>query len=306
MNRRALRDLRPALVLALGVGLSGRAAVVIDGYSSDTNDRFANHAAFVASGYNLSGVGLASSGRWVTLVSPNVFLSAYHFHPNTGDTVSFYASNDPAGQTVSRTVTGTAQRLLSSDVWIGVLNQPVPGFIQHYPFASEPIFNPAQFAASPYFNLNAYLFGRSPTTWPVAQDMAVGRNRLDTWLDSISISGTTDDALAARVHNSSEPGYVTYEAFLQSGDSGGPLFVDKTGSGDLTLTGLNWFIGEDQNTGVWYNGFSYLGNYATEISAFLALYSVPEPAAWSGLVGCLLLGVALRRRVRALCRQRLR
>ncbi len=289
------------LAVALGIGLATRGfgAVIIDGYTSTTNDRFANSPSFVASGYNLSGVGLTTGGRWLTLISPNVFLGAYHFPPSTGDSVTFYASNDPSGVAVTRTVTATAQRLLSSDLWIGVLNQPVPGFIEHYAYATEPIFNPGQFATSPYHNLNGFLFGRSPTSWPVSQDLAVGRNRLDTWFDSITVGGTTDDALGARVDASGDPGYVTYEAFLQSGDSGGPLFVDKTGSGHLTLTGINWFIGQDQNTGDWYNGFSYVGNYASEITAFLALYSVPEPAAWSALGAGLALGFALVRRARA-------
>lgn len=299
MKRRVFKGAWPALTVAFFLGVQNLEAVVVDGYSSGTNDRFANNPAFVAFGYDLSGVGLANSGRWLTLISPNVYLSAYHFHPNTGDTVTFYASNDPAGTTVTRTVTATAQRLLNSDLWIGVLDQPVPAFIRHYAHATEPIFNPGQFATSPYSNLNGFLFGRSPTTWPVSQDQSVGRNRLDVWFDSVTVGGTTDDALGAQVHTFAEPGYVSYEAFLQSGDSGGPLFVDKTGSGELTLAGINWFIAQDQSTGVWYNGFSYLGNYASDISAFLALYSVPEPATWPGLTACLLLGLTLWRRGRS-------
>lgn len=297
MKRRVFQGVGPALAVAFFMGLQNLEAVVIDGYSSSTNDRFANSSAFAAFGYDLSGVGLANSGRWLTLISPNVFLSAYHFHPNTGETVTFYASNDPTGPTVTRTVIATAQRLLSSDLWIGVLDQPVPAIIRHYAYATEPIFNSAQFASSPYYNLNGFLFGRSPGPWPVFEDQAVGRNRLDTWFDTITVGSTTDDALGTRIQVASEPGYVTYEAFLQGGDSGGPLFVDKTGSGELTLTGINWFIAQDQSSGVWYNGFSYLGNYAPEISAFLALYSVPEPALWCAVTACSLLGLIIWRRL---------
>ena len=44
-------------------------AIQIDGFSSATNDRFANNSSFVADAFDLSGVGISNNGRWATMVS---------------------------------------------------------------------------------------------------------------------------------------------------------------------------------------------------------------------------------------------
>jgi len=233
--------------------------IQIADFSAATNDRFDNDASFIANSYNLSGVALANqgSGRWLTMVSENVFLSSNHYFPSNGTSATFYQGNDPSGTSVLRTIQ-KSQRVASSDIRIGTLNAGLGGEFSFYDFATDDISDTLSFINSPYFESDAYMFGLSSTSYTVSQDMAVGRNKLDRWSNSITAGGTSDVAIAANVDSSGDTNYLTYEAFLQIGDSGAPMMVD-TGSGALTIVGMNWFKGTDGGTDV--NGFSYVGNY---------------------------------------------
>lgn len=269
---------------------SGPAAygIAIDDFVSAENDRFANSSSFIMDAYDLSGVGLSSDGRWVTLVADDVFVSANHYHPSTsGSTVTFYPTNDPNGASATRTVVD-GQRIGSSDIWMGVLDSPLPSEYAAYTFATEDIDNATEFAGSVYNDENAFLFGHSGT-FSGDLNMAVGRNALDGWLDDVNAAGTTDDAMTAR--DDLEPVDVTYEALLESGDSGGPMFVDLNDDGNLTLVGSNWIVAGVTGPGD-LNGFAYYGNYDQQMRDF-----IPEPASLAFLaVGGLTL---VRRRRRA-------
>ncbi|MGB0344987.1 MAG: hypothetical protein ACPGGJ_06265, partial [Coraliomargarita sp.] len=116
----------------------------------------------------------------------------------------------------------------------------------------------------------------------------VGRNVLDSWADGVTVGGTTDDAIIAFQNSANEGNYVSDEAFLQTGDSGAPLFVED--GGILTIAGVNWFTGTVN--GANYNGFSYLGNYDADIQAFIDANSavvIPEPLYISAAMGFLVL-----------------
>lgn len=248
-------------------------AIDIDDFLSAENDRFANSSSFIMDQFDLSGVGRSSDGRWATLVSRTVFVSANHFHPDASGstTATFYETNDPNGNTVTRTVS-SGQRIDSSDVWMGVLDSPVPTSYAVYDFATEDIDNATEFTASVYNGENSYMFGQSGT-FSGDQDIAVGRNVLDGWLDSVTVSGTTDDAMTAT--DDIEAFDVQYEALLESGDSGGPMFAELT-SGDLTLVGSNWIVAGMLVTDE--NGFAYYGNYDEQMQSFIDSNPIPEPA----------------------------
>jgi hypothetical protein len=267
------------VILSFCLSLSSFAAINIDGFSTQANDRFASDPGFIASAFDLSGVTIADDGRWVTMISENVFLSAHHFFPANGTSVTFYGSNDPAGSTATRTIQ-SSQRIGSSDLRIGTLNAGLGSGFTFYNFAVDDTLNfnstgnPGdRFTSSPYYLADAYMFGRSPTSFSVSQDIAVGRNKLDVWFDGVTTAGTTDDAMGARIDAQGESNFLPYEASLQAGDSGAPMLVED-GSGALTIVGINWFIGtvgEDN-----YNGFSYVGNYDAEIQTYLDVNPVPE------------------------------
>jgi len=119
------------------------------------------------------------------------------------------------------------------------------------------------------------MFGRSPSNVTATIDVAVGRNILDRWFDSVNASGTTDDAIGSTVDASGSSNFVPFEAALAGGDSGAPMFVVQEGV--LTLVGLNWFVGTSGGSTI--NGQSYLGNYDAEIQSFIIANAVPEPSA---------------------------
>lgn len=266
------------LLIFCGLAWSAGAAIIIDSFSSAVNDRFANDPGFLAGEYDLSGVGISSDGRWATMVSPNVFLSANHFHPSTGATITFYESNNPLGHSVTRTVTSAGQRVGSTDLWIGTIDSALPDIYTYYDFATEQILTSAEFGMSPYAGQTAFLFGRSPSTLPTSQDMAVGVNVMDGWFNSVSTGGTTSPALVEIVNVPGDANFLTYEAYLQGGDSGGPIFDPAPGY-ELTLVGINWFIGSattsEGNRNL--NGQSYVGDSAAGIVAYIEAHAVPEP-----------------------------
>jgi len=197
-------------------------------------------------------------------------------------------------------VVNSLQRIASSDIRAGVLDSPLGSSFSSFGLATEDASTTAEFAATPYALESAYIVGQasqSPTSYPTSQDMAFGRNVLDRWFDSVSAAGTTDDAVGADVNNSTDPNYVTYEADLQGGDSGAPLFVDD-GSGGLTLVGINWFVDDGSVPTQDFIGMSYIGNYDQEIQTFISANAVPEPAHLGLLLTLFLLArFGLHRRV---------
>lgn len=285
--------IKPVALLLLSTAVS-QGAINIDLFQTLEHDRFSNDDAFIASGLDLSGVAIADTdagGRWVSMISPNVFLSVHHasFFPANGSPVTFFNSNDPLGASTTRTVLDS-QRVGTSDIRIGVLDEPLPASYAYYDFATEnletfdgPGPEDEWFTSSPYYNQDAYLFGRSPTDWAdTAQDMAVGRNKLDGWVSDVE---DTHDAILAGLDSSGDANFLAGEALLQVGDSGGPLIIDD-GAGNLTIVGLNWF---NEFGGVDLNGFSYVGDYASEIQNYLDLNSVPEVKHFALLSGILML-----------------
>jgi len=295
---RTLCLLGPALCSGL------QAAILIHGFTPELNDRFANDASFIADDYDLSGIGMTNNsgaGRWVTMISPSVFLSAHHFAPSIGDTVTFHASNDPLGPKVTRTVIDT-NRIGASDVRAGTLDAPLPAGYAYYEMAKESAFShnnyrhapENRFVNTPYYGAEAFIFGRSPSTFSVDIDMAVGRNRLEYWIDQVTAGGTTDAALLGYVQEPGDHLFSESEAFLQPYDSGAPVMVPDE-LGRLTIVGLNWFISTTTG-GSDINGFSYLGNHATAVEDYknLAAATVPEVNQLPLLLGALALGAVYR------------
>lgn len=278
-------------------------AINIDGFATLENDRFSvagegETKNFVAAGYDMSGIAISDSGHWVTMVSENVFISANHFFPADNTSVTFYSSNDPSGPSLTRTV-NTSQRIGSSDLRIGVLDQALTGDYAHYSFLTGDL----DFGGDGFFTTpsTALLLGRSETAFTTSQDMAVGVNAIDYWIQSATAAGTTDSALATILNDVGDANYRTYEAGLQGGDSGAPLLGDD-GFGNLTIVGINWFIGQVDTNGEVaggvedVNGFSYVGNYDTEIQTYIDANAVPELSNFAWMLGVLGAGRAWMRR----------
>lgn len=288
--------------LILLIGATARASIIIDNFTSATNDRFANDGSFILSGHDLSGLGRSSDGKWATLISNNVFISATHAHPGVSSTLTFYASNDPTGASITRTVT-SGQRIGSTDLWVGVLDTPVSSTYTSYALLTQDIADSSAFASADVNSAIGYMVGRSPTEWAdPLQDMAIGTNVIDLWVEDSTAGGSTDDALSAIYQLGAND--LTYEALLQGGDSGAPLFV--TDSASLYIAGVNWWVGDGDitvgmtTTNYDLSGFSYVGNYNAALTSFISTHAVPEPSSFAGLLGLGVLAWTASRRRRAL------
>lgn len=294
----------------LSVGMTVHADIIISNFNNSVHDRFENNTNFLLHGVDLSAVGMTKggtppSGKWASLVSRNVIVSAFHAPPGIGANITFFETNDPNGNYATRSVT-SGQRLGMSDIWVGVLDSPVPVTYTPFPFATEDINSSGEFQASNLFGATANLFGRSPShnskygNDPVT-DQAIGENLIDVWVNVGELDEELgDDPSVGAINNIvGEADYLTHETLLQSGDSGGPVVV--VNAGVPTMVGANWYIGEvdvAQGPGEdlrFYSGFSYLGNYDHLVQQIIESHPIPEPSTLA-LVGVGSLVVCLRRR----------
>lgn len=259
----------PAVVLFLGLPAHG---LTVHNDSAATHDRFANSTGFIAADVNLSGVALNSQGRWLTMISPNVYLTSAHQTPGNGTTVLFYETNDPDGPSVTRTVTSTKLRIGDSDLMLGTLDQPLPENYSYYSHATESLPGGlGNWNSYPYKDQIHYHIGRSARSHPVSQDIAVGQNILDGRVQNQVIEDPDGNGPAVVCAQDAEgtSNFVAHETMGQGGDSGGPLLFD-TGDGTLKLVGIAWYITTAPST-----GFSAVGNHAAEIADFLNQHSLP-------------------------------
>jgi V8-like Glu-specific endopeptidase len=262
------------------VASNASADILIQGFTANSNDRFANNPGFVLNGRNLSGVGVTNGGGangygiWATLISPNVVIAANHYQP-TGP-IFFYPNNNPGSTPFSYSVVNS-QRIGTTDLWLGRLNAPVDASISYYAFATE-------FLSSPNSNLanagtfqgeNGYVFGVSPSTRVPTQDVAVGRNIITGYLENVVeavvINGTMDLLFLNR--DAINP--AGFEAAVQPGDSGAPFFIERAGS--PLLLGVNSVLFGNDIANPTATGVSYMGNESAAIQAFINASAVPEP-----------------------------
>ena len=268
-----------ALVFFMLCTGSTTAALSLDSYSPNSHHRYTNHADFIGASYDWSGTGREDGGvHWATMISSTHFLSAYHYFPSLGSTIKFHENNDPSGTTISRMVSSIT-RVGGTDLVVGKLNSAPGATIAIYSVASNTT-TTGGFASSVYADREAFVVGRDSGTG--TESFRVGRNLLDG-LESNTEGGSTGDIITFDDDSLGDAGFLgADEAFLQSGDSGGSLFV--TSGSDLVLTGIHWTILPDG--GPTYSGSTFVPNYIPEINTILAgsgesltLINVPEPSA---------------------------
>jgi hypothetical protein len=277
------------------------ASINIIGYDPLANDRFMNDASFFAGGLDLSGVALVNTGqgpdfsgddggRWVTMLSRNVFITANHFAPGVGSSVTFHQTNSALGASFSASVEET-MRIGSTDIRVGTLDVALPDGYAYYDIWNAPFSSAAPVQIS---GPNVLTFGRSEGDYAVNQDVAVGQNNLNLFFPSQTVGGATGDAGAMTFD---DPG-LTYESQFGLGDSGAPAMVVV--GGNLTMVGVNWFVGSINNGATEISGFTYLPNYQSEIQTYIdenpEVIIVPEPSVSAFFLGLGALGLVFRRR----------
>jgi len=135
-----LKKLIAASGLSLIFFLTGSlSAIQIADFDTLANDRFANVESFVANSFDLSGIALNGAGRWATMISENVYVTAGHYAPGVGSSMTFYAGNDPDGTSVTRSITSNRQQIQGTDIFVGTLDSALPAGFSFFDFATEDI-----------------------------------------------------------------------------------------------------------------------------------------------------------------------
>ncbi len=269
------------------------ANLTIREFDENRHDRFyvdvgGGDKAFIAEGYDFSGTGKddSTSHHWVTMISPTYFVSASHWHPGAGATITFYENNDPSGATHEHTVADWggfgghdvlpdgAGGYPNYDLWIGKLTEPV----DTDKIACYSVLELS--STDDYIDRDLFVYGKPDR---------VGHNTIG----SIDTSGGLYDKHMRFDYNTlTDPD----EAMTEPGDSGGASFT--VCNGVLTLIGIHHYgetIGRD----------SFVPLYIDELNGWMAgdgsderVTVVPEPATMI-LLSIGAMGMIIRRRRKA-------
>jgi hypothetical protein len=281
------------------------AALTIHGYTPATAgqyDRFDNDPTFIGSAFDWSGVGRTSGDRWGVLISPSFVLSAAHYPPALGDTIRFYASNDPGGASETRlinsnvTITDTGIGV-GSDLLLTRLSSPVAGI------ATYAIGNPA----SSLVGEELFVWGQSNKADPLL-NTRLGRNEVTEVAPAFSDTKLVGTGDVFTYDFNTTSGLGADEAKVVTGDSGGPSFIVGP-DGKLALVGIHWFeYSADPKVpgSLGGSGDTLVTSFIEELNSAMSnmgslervTVAVPEPSAL-GLCVVGFSAVCLRRRNRA-------
>jgi hypothetical protein len=247
-----------------------------------------NNPSFYLPTFDLSGVGwrlpgVTGSLAWnVAMIDSTHFVGAWHVavggDMNVGDTINFR----PAG--TSSIVTGTIAKLQNvpnpdnstSDVLLGTLSAPVPPGVATYPIAAAAVPQAVMYIYGRQSEVgqNNVSFTQSGISFPIDSNPA-HNEVLNGLLYDYDQPNGNPDGLPSTVGNN--------EAYLNTGDSGGPSFVMI--GGQLLLVGTHAAVASYEDVGltvppgvaddVAYSLDSNLPAYSAEIAALIA---VPEPS----------------------------
>lgn len=240
MSRRATAAARPCIAAALAACAAiASADMFLQGIGGDhalssTHDRFyaGPDRAFIGEAYDWSGVGRSSNGAWITMISPTHFVSANHYHPNAGDTITFVEGNSLVGRSHAYTVAAfgydTTYGGQSSDLWLGRLTTPLN---PKHRIAQYPVL--ALGADSAYLDAFILAYG---------MPNRVGTSRIGAVVDDFEIGRTR--TMRFWFHAAEGTGTGPGDCHLIGGDSGGPSFALV--GGKLALVGVH-FTTNDTN-----------------------------------------------------------
>lgn len=301
-------------------------AIVTANYSAATNDRFADDPSFIGAAYDWSGVGRGSGGHWATLLGDNYFISAVHFHPSTGQTITFKDGNNTNDPTFSYTVAG-GFAVPGTDLWIGYTDVAMEPALARYDYTTT---SAGSLAASGLDAVDLFMSGDQVAgASGGVDDHVVGTNQGESWreegttamaapeitLNFSTAAGFDQLVTFENLNVDTSNNFTFHESQLQSGDSGSPLF---TGDGtDLTLQGIGWAVSAAPNDipGNFIDGpgpagsssdpfedrnatyYSYIGSYESGLDATIAMVPPPIPEPSTGVL-TLLGGLLILRRKR--------
>lgn len=284
-----------SLLFLVAIAAIGRADLQVATLQPYRQDRFYVGADkdFLGQAFNWSGVGQAADGTWATMISPDYFVSAAHYHPGGGDVLTFYEGNDPSGPSHQYTVSSwnyqTTYDGVGSDLWVGKLTTPIPAsdHITYYPILALP-------DESDYVGQMIYVNGKPNR---------IGRNiidRITTAQEPDPPAAPYKNTVTMEYDYDPVNGLGADECYLISGDSGGPSFVDA--GGQLALVGIHYYNGgtpgpEDLGP---ISGDSFVPYYIDQLDAHMggeSVILVPEPGTvWLLVAAAAAFALARRRR----------
>jgi hypothetical protein len=295
-----MKRLRILCLLAiLGVQSQAVGDMVIEDYQDSRHNRFysGSDKDFVGQAFDWSGVGQTQDGNWVTMISSQYFLSAAHYAPSAGGTVTFYSTNDDSGPSYQGVVAPWAYQTrytpdnLPSDLWLGKLTTPIPSsaHITYYPVLDLPYYDD-------YLGDVIYVNGKPNR---------VGRNVIDRFelgQEEDKDKNIVKETVSMGYDYDTVNGLGADECYLQIYDSGGPSFVDA--GGRLALVGIHYYINQLPGE-LRYSADSFVPYYINQLNDHMSGASVstvtPEPSTAMLLVisAAVTGAVAWRRRQRA-------
>lgn len=283
-QKSVLMWLAPLLALANMAGHL-RADLVVRGYSpgtADRYDRFLNSPSFIGSPYDWSGVARTSNGRWATMVSDNYFISATHFAPSIGDTLTIYGSNDVGGSQQVVNIIG-GQQIAGTDLWLGEIDEAT-NFTTYGVLSSNSV-----------VGHDVFMFGLV-SSGPVEAQMRLGRNTVEAYFQDFTLGSTGD----IYIYDYDDPtgGVGDDEAKVEGGDSGAPTFLIVNNK--PVLLGVHWFKYDgdfsDSSAG---SGDTAIARYINDVNQAMIgqqlVTVVPEPSTLT-LLALPIAGWVVRRR----------
>jgi len=258
----------------LAIATSASQALVIRGYSSARHDRFTGFSAapvhnlsFMHTALDLTGVGwhTGTTDRQLTMVSPLHFVGANHYKPGVGATLRFVASDGAIkNYTVASRTAITNDDNIASDLFYGTLTTPIPATdnVGYHPFLNlthdvgrgKNVVIELDEAA--YEGENLIILGRTArgaseilSTITNASSTSTNSTRVLIW-NYTTASGSGDDA------------------YLQSGDSGSPVFIDQ--GGVAAIVGTNSLVDTQSSTTTYSNFANFIPYYADKLDVAMA------------------------------------
>lgn len=300
-------------------------AITVANYSDPANDRFTDDPSFIGAAYDFSGVGRSTdtnNTRWATLIGENYFISADHYHPNIGTSISFTAGNSPAGPTYTYTVAG-GFNVPGTDFWIGYTAMAMEPSLARYGYSTTAANSLAETGLA---GIGLFMMGDRIANEPGApMAQTVGTNQGESFRNTgttnmstpqttvtFSLAATFDQIVVfENIPGDDTLTMTAHEAQVQSGDSGSPLF--SVSAGGLFLQGTAWAVSLDvpgnfiDTTGSPGSGtdplearnasfYSYIGSYQTAIADTIAFIPAPVPEPTTALLSLLTLPFFFRRR----------
>lgn len=239
---------------------------MIRGYTPTRHDRFTNftttpsfNPTFMHSALDLTGVGwdTGNQARQLTMVSPIHFIGANHYRPGIGATLQFLSSDGTIqSYTVANQSTITSDAGDATDLFIGTLNTPIPSDagITYHPYLNLRKKNGINPYGN-YINQNTIFLGKT----------ARGTRGVIDSIQNRTVGTVTNKMLIMRYDLDS--GGID-DAYLESGDSGSPVFIEQDGL--AAIVGTNSGISGPDSNNIMSSVCSFIPHYVDNINAIMA------------------------------------